>query len=171
MSQKPENQHLPEGVTLRPMVPDDLTVVVALEQRLFPLDAWPARMFGDELAQPSRSYLILEHDHHGIIGYSGLMCLPPVADVQTIAVIPEWEGHGLGTALMRALLEEAHQRGATEVLLEVREDNPRAQQLYLRFGFVHIHTRPRYYRDGTGAWVMRLELDAVTTQDKKQEIS
>jgi ribosomal-protein-alanine N-acetyltransferase len=40
----------------------------------------------------------------------------------------------------------------------VRADNPRAQRLYLRFGFEQIHVRPRYYRDGVDALIMRLQL-------------
>ena len=44
------------------------------------------------------------------------------------------------------------------MLLEVRADNPRAQRLYRWFGFEQIHVRPRYYRGGTDALIMRLKL-------------
>jgi ribosomal-protein-alanine N-acetyltransferase len=53
---------------------------------------------------------------------------------------------------------ESRRRHAQDVLLEVRADNPRAQQLYRRFGFEQIHVRPRYYRDGVDALIMRLQL-------------
>jgi ribosomal-protein-alanine N-acetyltransferase len=52
------------------------------------------------------------------------------------------------------------------VLLEVRADNPRAQALYRRFGFVHIHTRRRYYRDGVDALIMQLPLTRTGEEDK-----
>ena len=49
-------------------------------------------------------------------------------------------------------------------------DNPRAQQLYLRFGFEQIHIRPRYYRDGVDALIMRLQLAGdETTGDEATE--
>jgi ribosomal-protein-alanine N-acetyltransferase len=51
-----------------------------------------------------------------------------------------------------------------EVLLEVRADNPRAQALYVRFGFEQIHVRRRYYRDGTDALIMRLTLTEGTPE-------
>jgi ribosomal-protein-alanine N-acetyltransferase len=73
--------------------------------------------------------------------------------------VPEFEGKGIGSAVLTELIEEARRRRAADVLLEVRADNPRAQQLYLRFGFEQIHVRPRYYRDGTNALIMRLELN------------
>ncbi|MBG0740046.1 ribosomal protein S18-alanine N-acetyltransferase [Paeniglutamicibacter antarcticus] len=140
------------------MTPADIDTVAALETVLFPADYWPRQMFVQELSQPqTRSYLVAEQDDR-IVGYAGLMCVQPIADVQTIAVLPDCEGQGIGTALLQALLAEAADRDADDVLLEVRADNPRAQQLYLRFGFEQIHVRARYYRDGTDALIMRLRL-------------
>lgn len=149
------------GVTVRDMLPADIPAVHQLEVRLFPVDAWPLHMFVDELAQPeTRRYLIAEAPE-GIVGYAGLMCVEPIADVQTIAVVPEYEGRGIGSALLTELIDEGRRRGAADVLLEVRADNPRAQQLYLRFGFEQIHVRRKYYRDGVDALIMRLQLADV----------
>ena len=152
---------LPGGVALRDMTAADVPVVHELERQLFPVDAWPLQMFLDELAQAeTRRYLVAESAGH-IVGYAGLMCIDPIADVQTIAVVPEQEGKGIGSALLTELIRESRLRQADDVLLEVRADNPRAQQLYLRFGFEQIHVRPRYYRDGVDALIMRLRLDGA----------
>lgn len=146
------------GISLRDMTEADIPAVEALERRLFPVDAWPVQMFFDELSQPeTRRYVVAEAAGR-IVAYAGLMCIEPIADVQTIAVVPEFEGQGIGSAVLTELIEEARRRRAADVLLEVRADNPRAQQLYLRFGFEQIHVRPRYYRDGTDALIMRLPL-------------
>lgn len=140
------------------MTPADIPAVHVLECRLFPVDAWPLQMFFDELAQTeTRRYLVAESAGE-IVGYAGLMCIEPIADVQTIAVVPEQEGRGIGSALLTELIRESRLRHAADVLLEVRADNPRAQQLYRRFGFEQIHVRPRYYRDGVDALIMRLQL-------------
>ncbi len=154
--------------SLRRMTEADIPAVSALENRLFPVDAWPLQMFFDELSQPeTREYWVAEVPGEmttaepvspRIIGYAGLMCIPPIADIQTIAVVPEQEGRGIGTALLKKLIDGAISGGADDVLLEVREDNPRAQDLYVRHGFEHIHTRKKYYRDGVDARIMRLEL-------------
>ncbi len=154
----PSYQFKLDGVTLRDMTADDVTAVEVLERRLFPVDAWPMQMFFDELAQvDTRRYVVAEAEGQ-IVAYAGLMCIEPIADVQTIAVVPEFEGRGIGSAILTELIEEARRRGAVEVLLEVRADNPRAQALYVRFGFEQIHVRRRYYRDGTDALIMRLTL-------------
>jgi ribosomal protein S18 acetylase RimI-like enzyme len=47
------------------------------------------------------------------------------------------------------------------MFLEVRADNPRAQDLYRRFGFEEIGVRRGYYQpSGTDAIVMRREVAA-----------
>ena len=118
-------------------------------------------MFHDELAQTdTRSYYVAVDPTGTVIGYAGLMCVLPIADVQTIAVAAGHEGAGTGSRLLARLIEEAKERGANDVLLEVRADNPRAQRLYRWFGFEQIHIRPRYYRDGADALIMRLDLSA-----------
>ncbi|WP_285240785.1 ribosomal protein S18-alanine N-acetyltransferase [Pseudarthrobacter sp. MEB009] len=141
------------------MTLDDVAAVNALEQRLFPVDAWPLHMFLSELSQPDTRHYLVAEDTAGIVGYAGLMCIEPIADVQTIAVVPEQEGRGIGSTLLTLLIDEARARRAADVLLEVRADNPRAQALYVRFGFEQIHIRQRYYRDGVDALIMRLQLD------------
>jgi ribosomal-protein-alanine N-acetyltransferase len=136
----------------------DMPAVMALERELFPDDAWTPEMFATEFAQPAsrRLYLVAEEDNT-LIGYAGMMFTGgPQADVVTLAVDPSHWGLGTGTALLTALLNEAGNRGCTEVLLEVREDNPRARQLYLRHGFTEVGIRRGYYQpSGVNAVVMR----------------
>ena len=144
--------------SLRDLLLADVPAVARLEMELFPIDAWPLDMFLDEVSQTeTRRYLLAESGGR-LVGYAGVMCVDTTADIQTIGVLPECEGKGIGTAMLTELLAEARHRGASEVLLEVRADNPRAQKLYTLTGFEHIHTRRKYYRDGVDAWVMRLIL-------------
>ena len=135
--------------------------VMALERELFPDDAWTPEMFAAEFAQPAsrRLYLVAE-EGNTLIGYAGMMFTGgPQADVVTLAVDPAHWGQGTGAALLTALVDEAGRRGCAEVLLEVREDNPRARQLYLRHGFTEVGIRRAYYQpSGVDAVVMRKEL-------------
>ncbi|WP_247826865.1 ribosomal protein S18-alanine N-acetyltransferase [Arthrobacter antioxidans] len=145
---------------LRDLTFEDIETIGRLENELFPTDAWPLEMFYTEFFQSdTRRYLVAEVDGEAV-GYAGLMVIHATADIQTIGVLPRFEGRGIGRALLTELLEESRRRGADNVMLEVRADNPRAQALYVRFGFRKIHTRKKYYRDGVDAWVMRLVLAA-----------
>ena len=139
----------------------DLAAIMALEQELFPEDAWTRQMFAAEFAQPvsRRLYLVAEEGKE-LVGYAGMMFTGgSQADVVTLAVNPAYWGQGTGMALLTALVDEAEKRGYAEVLLEVREDNPRARQLYLRHGFTEVGIRRGYYQpSGVDAVVMRKEL-------------
>ncbi|MGV0110251.1 ribosomal protein S18-alanine N-acetyltransferase [Arthrobacter sp. CP30] len=144
--------------TLRGLAFEDIETIGRLENELFPTDAWPLEMFYTEFFQPdTRRYIVAEVDG-AAVGYAGVMVIDTTADIQTIGVLPRFEGQGIGRAMLAELLDESRRRGAETVMLEVRADNPRAQQLYARFGFEQIHTRKTYYRDGVDAWVMRLVL-------------
>jgi [ribosomal protein S18]-alanine N-acetyltransferase len=148
-------------IRLRPMRQADMPAIMALEQELFPEDAWTREMFAAEFAQPAsrRLYLVAE-ETDTVIGYGGMMFTGgPQADVVTLAVHPAYWGRGAGTALLCALVNEADRRGCAEVLLEVREDNPRARRLYLRNGFTEVGIRRGYYQpSGVDAVVMLKEL-------------
>jgi [ribosomal protein S18]-alanine N-acetyltransferase len=136
-------------VTLRPMRWWHIQPVIALEDDLFPEDAWSPAMFWSELAEAStRHYLIAQADGPDaeIVGYAGLFAAGRQADVQTIAVRRDHWGTGVGSMLLTALLVEAARRGCREVLLEVRVDNERAQHFYRRFGFVAVGVRRGYYQ-------------------------
>jgi [ribosomal protein S18]-alanine N-acetyltransferase len=159
---KPNHQEeAHQVVRLREMRQRDTPRILALEQELFPEDAWTAEMFAAEFAQPAsrRLYLVAE-EGDTLVGYAGMMFTGgPQADVVTLAVDPARWGQGTGTALLTALVDEAARRGCTEVLLEVREDNPRARQLYLRQGFTEVGIRRGYYQpSGVDAVVMRKAL-------------
>ncbi|KUP97891.1 ribosomal protein S18-alanine N-acetyltransferase [Thermobifida cellulosilytica] len=142
---------------LRPMTVDDVDEVMKLERELFPTDAWTEGMLRDELAQPDRYYLVAQDPDGPIVGYAGLRAVPPEGDVQTMAVAPDRWGRGIGGTLLAALLDEARRRGVGAVFLEVRSDNPRAQELYRRFGFVEIGMRPGYYVGADAVVMRRLE--------------
>jgi ribosomal-protein-alanine acetyltransferase len=147
-------------VTLRPATPADLDAIMAIEERSFPTDAWSRDTMAAEVAGEHGRYLVDEVDGV-VIGYGGVRALRGSidADIQTIALLAEHRGTGRGRRLLRALLAEAETRGAREVFLEVRADNPAAEGLYLAEGFTEIGRRPRYYQpDDVDAIVMRLDL-------------
>jgi len=146
------------SVRLREMTRTDMTAVMALEQELFPEDAWTPEMFAAEFAQPpSRRLYLVAEEGTTLIGYAGMMFTGgSQADVVTLAVTPARWGKGTGAALLMTLVDEAEKRGYEEVMLEVRKDNPRARRLYLRHGFAEIGVRRGYYQpSGVDAVVMR----------------
>lgn len=148
---------------------DDLDGIMALETGIFVSDAWSPEMMARDIQDPGCYYLVAFHpDSPGrIVAYAGLLSPHGAleADIQTIAVAEEARGHGLGRTLMLSLIGEARNRGAREVFLEVRADNPQAQRLYQRLGFEELGIRKGYYQpDNVDALVMRLRIPEPVTQ-------
>lgn len=143
------------GVALRELVPEDLPRVLELEDGVFGDEAWTEGMFRDELAAHTRRYLAAEVDG-SLVGYAGICAYGAEAFVQNLAVDPQARGHGIGSTLLRALMEEAQRRRVRRLLLEVRADNVGAMRLYEAHGFRRIGIRRAYYQpSGMDAVVMQ----------------
>ena len=67
-------------------------------------------------------------------------------EVLTICVLPEWRRNGLAINLMQNVIKRAKTIGASEIFLEVAENNFIARNLYLNLGFSEFGRRERYYR-------------------------
>ena len=149
------------SVTLRPMTAADIPAVAALEESAFGAEAWsPAMLAGELDGQPASRHYLVAAEAGEITGYGGLLVAGKQADVVTLAVAPGRWGQGIGAALLGALIGAAAQRGCTELFLEVKVDNERAQRLYRRHGFAGVGLRRGYYQpSGADALVMRRAVD------------
>jgi ribosomal protein S18 acetylase RimI-like enzyme len=67
-----------------------------------------------------------------------------------IGLMPQWQRHGIGAALVIALQTAAAGAGAHVLDLEVAHDNIRAAALYARLGFIDVETASPTHR--TMAW-------------------
>jgi ribosomal-protein-alanine acetyltransferase len=138
----------------------DLEPIMAIESVVFANDAWTPEAMRSELGSNHTYYIVVEAAGE-IVAYSGLLApqRSTQADIQTIAVAAVARRNGLGRALMSAMIAEAAKRGARELFLEVRADNPNAQALYEQLGFEQIAVRVGYYQpDDVDANVMKLVL-------------
>ena len=142
---------------IRPMRWWDIPAVHHIEEQCFsrfPGDSWSIQQFWQELAQPTRNYVVAV-DGASIVGYAGAFILAPDSDIQTVAVDPRYRGRGIADQLIEALMTQAEIGGATSMLLEVRADNAAAIALYERHGFEPLSRRSKYYPDGGDALIWR----------------
>lgn len=63
-----------------------------------------------------------------------------------ITVRKKYWGQGIGSLLMKELIEYAKENGIEIINLDVRSDNKNAIHLYKKFGFKHIGTSPAYFK-------------------------
>lgn len=105
------------------------------------------RLYAQLLARPD-SILLLARLHGALVGY-GLAHVqdaaqtwvedtwatgPRIGEIESLGVVPEQRGQGVGTALLDELLRRLGEAGADDVVLGVVPGNP-ATRLYERAGF------------------------------------
>ncbi len=133
---------LPTGWQLRAMAAADIDAALAIEQQASP-DPWRRYAFEQSLAPDGAQLLV---DPHGVaVGFLIWRVVADQAELLNIALLPEWRGHGLGRALLTALLEQLP-AAVSSLFLEVRASNLAAIGLYAAVGFNQIGERRDYYR-------------------------
>ncbi|MCE2490077.1 MAG: GNAT family N-acetyltransferase [Anaerolineae bacterium] len=70
------------------------------------------------------------------------------AYLRLICVHPDWQGQGLGLALLEACEAAARARGQEHLMLLVSDYNVRAQSFYLRCGYVQAGALTEYVLPG-----------------------
>ena len=79
--------------------------------------------------------------------------------INTLGVLPDFEGKGLAAALMDDAWRDAKERNIERATLEVAVSNKRAQDLYYRYGFKPVGIRKNYYdKIGEDALVLWADL-------------
>jgi len=143
--------------TLRPDCSNDMEQCNELARVCFPTQslhlatecaapqtrAWIARSASTRTASssPSRGFLLgwrIVDDLH----------------ILYVATALEYRRQGIARHLIKHACQAEKQTGATQALLEVREQNTAAVHLYRSYGFGVCRTRLRYYDDGENALEM-----------------
>jgi ribosomal-protein-alanine N-acetyltransferase len=148
----------PGAVEIRPLREEDIDAVVAIEREAF-TTPWQPDTFLGLLERQGVELLVLVDAAEGIIGYAVLWCILDQGELANIAVTPGRRGQGLGTRLLRHVMDVARQRGVEKLFLEVRASNAPALAMYAAFGFDQVGRRRAYYdHPKEDALVMRATL-------------
>ena len=96
-----------------------------------------------------------------VLGFLVARCLLDEWEIENVVVDEAARRRGVGSSLVRQLAAEARAAGAAAVILEVRESNAPAQQLYESIGFSIEGRRKDYYYGPTeDALLFRLPLQS-----------
>ncbi|MDD2414568.1 MAG: ribosomal protein S18-alanine N-acetyltransferase [Eubacteriaceae bacterium] len=139
-------------VVLRKMKISDLYTIEKIES-LCQLGTWTMDSYLHEIRNPIARYIVAERDDQ-ILGFAGAWCVVDEVQIMKVGVLPNYQGSGLGTMLMRALDHIAMDEQCKQMTLEVKENNTKALNLYKKMGFFVSGHRSHYYPDGMGADLM-----------------
>jgi len=136
----------PGRLSILPMTTSDIPAVTRIERASFST-VWPSDAFYNELSTNKLAHYFVGRFDHRVVGYGGLWVILEDSHVTTLAVDPEYRGRGFGEVLLLRLIDEAIERDAAWMTLEVRESNAVAQRLYRKYGFTTVTMRTGYYSD------------------------
>ena len=167
------------SLLLRAMHHGDIDQVAAIDEHCF-RPPWPRRSWRVELAASHSHMLVLSDGSlpqaqgwrsrlripgrrlpaERVLGYGGMWLVADEGHISTLATHPQHRGQGYGELLLSSLIRRALARRATTIVLEVRESNRIARDLYQKYGFRLFGIKSRYYREGNeDACDMRLDLN------------
>jgi ribosomal-protein-alanine N-acetyltransferase len=138
-------QH-PSRFSIRPMATSDIAAVARIERASFST-VWPADAFYNELSTNKLAHYFVGALEDRVVAYGGIWVILEDSHVTTLAVDPAFRGRRFGEVLLLALIDEAIERSAAWMTLEVRESNIVAQRLYRKYGFTTVTMRSGYYSD------------------------
>ncbi|MCR4410013.1 MAG: ribosomal protein S18-alanine N-acetyltransferase [Candidatus Saccharicenans sp.] len=145
---------------IRRMREEDLPEVLAIENLCFP-NPWSRETFLGEIQNRAISFplVVVHREQKRIAGYVIFWQIGDEAQVNNVAIHPDFQGQGLGELAMRHVLGRLKENGVHFVSLEVRVSNHRALSLYRKLGFSILGVRKDYYsRPVEDAYVMGLVL-------------
>ena len=127
----------------------------AIEQDAF-TDPWSTQDFRDCLAADA-TFLVAD-SADTVVGYVVAIDAADEGEILNLAVAAAGRRHGVGRALVEAVVDALTSRGARHIYLEVRESNAPARALYASHGFREVARRKQYYRRPVeDAIVLRLD--------------
>ena len=148
-----------EGILVRPLAEDDLQSVLSLERSVYPAP-WRIEHFARVLDLAGGLGWVAAAAPRGeIVGYAVGWVVGDEAELANIAVAAERRGGGIGGRLLEVFRDEARERGAARLYLEVRASNEIARSFYEGRGFEVVGRRPGYYsRPREDALVMAVDV-------------
>lgn len=156
---------LTDEVVIKYAEPDNIPSVIEINRSELP-ENYPPSFFMDLLERFPNYFLVaVLAKSNEVVGY--VMCRIEIGfpseggfsvvkkgHVVSLAVRKPFHNRGIGTLLMKSVLEEMIRNSIDESYLEVRINNEKAIRLYKKLGYKVVKELPHYYLDGTTGLLM-----------------
>jgi sugar transferase EpsL len=136
----------PDKIVYRPIHSDECLKVVQLHCRAFPAQLVQRTIYASVRVDRYLARLVFfphlhnEHmlwgawDGSVLVGYAHYRALPDSWHLNNIAILPTYQGCGIGRALWNCFLEMGQERGFKQLSLDAERDNQQALAWYQRLG-------------------------------------
>ncbi len=132
---------------IREYSPLDLNQIVRLEKRAFQVGPYSRSML-KRMFSVKASFSLVADDEGKVVGYVTAIPIGEMtADIESIAVDPDYQGKGVGGMLLNAVEVEIRKRGYMRSILEVRDKNFESIGFYRKHGYIEIEHLDTYYHE------------------------
>ena len=127
---------------------EDVGAMVALARQAPTAAHWGESSYSGLFDDKAAARISLVAEYAGAIqGFLIARIIGDECELENIVVAERSQRHGVGSALMGALINSVCDRKAKSIFIEVRESNAAARALYETCGFSMSGRRELYYRD------------------------
>jgi len=104
---------------------------------------WSRKLFLSNFGKRYFNHVLIDGD--SLLGYFVASSVAGEVTLMNIAISPTYQGKGLGSLLLKALINLCKTNDEEQIWLEVRVSNLAAIGLYNKLGFVEVDRRKNYY--------------------------
>ena len=141
-----------------PMSIDDLNNVYDLEVESYDFP-WTKEILRDCILYKYDAFTI--YFNNILVGYIIAKIAFPETHILNLTISKNFRKKGLGTSLIKLIINDSMIRGTEDIILEVRVNNHDAISLYQKLDFKKVGVRKDYYESEEGredAYVLKLKL-------------
>ncbi len=116
--------------------------------------AWSAADFEKEIANPAAAVFVIEEEQKPCAFICARYVFPS-AEITDFAVLPSHKRRGLGSKLLKGLVDFLKEKGVEEITLEVNCKNAPALVLYEKNLFRAVSARKKFYNNTDDALLLK----------------
>ena len=116
-----------------------------IENEIF-TTAWSSETIKQKINNKEFKYWVYKKNDK-LVAYLGVHFVNDLIEILGIGVIEEYRKNGIAGELMNALLDFFNKSSYLKIILEVRQSNDTAKNLYTKLGFNKISKRKNYYKN------------------------
>ena len=137
-------------VSLLWAAPEDSRAIATMHATLFPT-AWDSDAIQALIEHPASLALVAARPGREILGFIIAQIAADEAEILTVGVARDQQGHGIGRQLVEGAARAAKRSEARRLFLDVADSNAAARALYDSCDFEEIGRRKAYYTLPGGA--------------------
>ena len=140
---------------VRAVIPDDIYTVLNLENQNFDYP-YPPEIINFLYECYRDTFLVVENKKE-VIGFVIGITQKDEGHILVIAIRDDYKKKGIGTFLMKKLMDIYEKNGIKKLKLEVRVSNVPAISMYKRLGFKITNRLVNYYENGEDGFLLKRE--------------